>query len=72
MRLGEIAGKLDATRGLVRLILRAFVEHGLIKVRGDFVEFLVPEDEELRGEIARYIGDASRPDRPAGEREGGK
>jgi tRNA A-37 threonylcarbamoyl transferase component Bud32 len=72
MRLGEIAGKLDATRGLVRLILRAFAEHGMVKVRGDFVEFLVPEDEELRREIARYVGDASRPARPAGEQEGDK
>lgn len=63
VRIGEIARRLDSTRGLVRLILRPFAAHGLVMVRGDFVEFLVPEDRELRKAIARHIESASPPGR---------
>jgi len=55
MRVGEIARRLDATHGLVRLILRSFGEHGLVSVKEDLVNFLVPENEAIRKAIARYV-----------------
>jgi uncharacterized protein (TIGR02266 family) len=55
MRVGEIARRLDATHGLVRLILRAFGDHGLVSVKDDLVNFLVPENEAIRRAIAQYV-----------------
>ena len=55
LRIAEIARRLDTARGLVRLILRTFVEYGLVVVHGDMVQFLVPEREDQRAEIARIL-----------------
>jgi hypothetical protein len=55
MPVGEIARQLGATQGLVRLVLRAFADHGLVTLQDDVVNFLVPEDEELRRAVGRHI-----------------
>jgi tRNA A-37 threonylcarbamoyl transferase component Bud32 len=60
MKVGDIARTLDATHGLIRLVLRAFGAHGLIALRDDVVHFLVPESETLRQVIARHLTDGHR------------
>ena len=55
LRLGEVAARLGSTRGLLRLVLRPFVEHGLVQLKDEFVEFLAPSDDALRGAIRRHL-----------------
>jgi len=61
LRLGEVAARLGSTRGLLRLVLRPFVEHGLVQLKDEFVEFLAPPDDALRGAIRGHLeGPADR------------
>ena len=55
LRIGDVAQKLDATHGLVRLILHTFSEHGLVMLKDDLVHFLVPESKSIREAIAQFI-----------------
>jgi serine/threonine protein kinase len=55
IKVSRIARTLDATQGLVRLILKAFCDHGLAMVKDDTVHFLVPEDENLRKALAKLV-----------------
>jgi len=55
LRLSEIARRLDSSQGLVRLVVRAFEAKGLVILRGEIVQFLVPSDEALRKAIARRL-----------------
>jgi uncharacterized protein (TIGR02266 family) len=55
IRMGDLAAKLGSTRGLLRLVLRPFAEHGLVYLNEEFVEFLVPPDDGLRRAISRHL-----------------
>jgi serine/threonine-protein kinase len=55
LRLGEVAAKLGSTRGLLRLVLHPFTEHGLVRLKDEFVEFLAPPDDVLRAAIRRHL-----------------
>ncbi|MHC5054035.1 MAG: protein kinase domain-containing protein [Planctomycetota bacterium] len=55
LRLGALAAKLGSTRGLLRLVLRPFAEHGLVRLTDEYVEFLAPPDDVLRGAIRRHL-----------------
>lgn len=55
LRLAEIARRLDAPQGLVKLVVRSFEAKGLVVSRGEIVEFLVPQDESLRKAITKRL-----------------
>ena len=55
LSIGDVAMKIDATHGLVRLILHTFSEYGLVLLKDDLVHFLVPESKGIREGLAKFI-----------------